>query len=69
LDRVLRLGAGATLLGLAVWWGLTGINLLWAGLGAAILFSAVYDRCPIYKAVSARVGELFRRITERPTSS
>jgi thioredoxin len=69
LDRVLRLGAGATLLGLAVSWGLTGINLVWAGLGAVILFSAVYDRCPIYKAVLARVGALFRRITERPTSS
>jgi thioredoxin len=69
LDRVLRLGAGATLLGLAVWWGLAGINLFWAGLGAVILFSAVYDRCPIYKAVSARVSGLLRHITQRPTSS
>ena len=69
LDRMLRLGAGAVLVGLAVWWGLAGANLLLAGLGAVILFSAVYDRCPIYKVVSARVGELVRRITERPTSS
>ena len=69
LDRVLRLVAGAVLLGLAVWWGLAGIHLFWAGLGAVILFSADYDRCPIYKAVSARLGELFRRITEHPTSS
>jgi thioredoxin len=69
LDRVLRLGTGAALIGLAMWWGLNGINWLWAGLGAAILFGAVYDRCPIYKAVSARVGELLRRISKRFATS
>jgi hypothetical protein len=65
----MRLGAGAVLVGLAVWWGLAGANLLLAGLGAVILFSVVYDRCPIYRAVSARVGDLLRRITRRPAAS
>ena len=69
LDRGLRFGVGAVLMGLAVRWGLTGANLLLAGLGATVLFSAFYDRCPIYKAVSARVGELLRHVTQPPTSS
>ncbi len=65
LDRALRLGIGALLIGLAVWGGLAGANLLLGGLGAIILFSAVYDRCPIYRAVSARLGELLRRNPKR----
>ena len=69
LDRWLRLGAGAVLIGLAVQGGLAGVYLALAGLGAVILFSAVYDRCPIYRAVSARAGELLRRISRRPASS
>jgi thioredoxin 1 len=32
-----------------------------AGLGALVMFTAVYDRCPIYRMISARVVELFRR--------
>jgi hypothetical protein len=69
LDRRLRRGAAAVLVGLAVWWGLAGANLWLAGLGAVVLFSAVYDRCPIYRVVSARVGDLLRHITQHPTSS
>jgi thioredoxin len=69
LDRWLRFGVGAVLIGLAVQGGLAGVYLALAGLGAVVLFSAVYDRCPIYRAVSARVGELLRRILRRPASS
>jgi hypothetical protein len=28
-------------------------------LGAVIMFTAVYDRCPIYRVVSTRVKEIF----------
>jgi thioredoxin len=69
LDRFLRLGTGAVLVGLAWQGGFSGAYLAVAGLGAMVLFSAVYDRCPIYKAVSARVGEYFNRGARRQTPS
>ncbi len=65
-DRFLRLGAGLALVGLAIISGLSGAGLLLAGLGAVIMFTAVYDRCPIYRVVSTRLKELFQR---NPTSS
>jgi thioredoxin len=68
-DRLLRLGVGAVLVGFAWQAGLSGVYLALAGLGGIVLFSAVYDRCPIYKAVSARLGEVFGRGTKRETSS
>jgi len=66
VDRLLRLGAGLALVGLAVLTGLSGVSLLLAGLGAVILFMAVYDRCPIYRMVSTRLKGLLRR---NPTDS
>jgi thioredoxin 1 len=53
VDRLLRLGAGLALLGLAVLGGMSGLAWLVAGMGALILFTAVYDRCPIWKALTA----------------
>ena len=55
LDRLLRLVIGSTLFILAFQGNFSGFYLLLAGLGALIAFSAVHDRCPIYRAVSARV--------------
>jgi len=66
-DRLLRLSAGALLIGLGVQGHLAGGYLALAGLGALVLFSGVYDRCPIYCAVSARLGELLKRTARRPT--
>jgi len=63
--RLLRVVSGAALVWLAVQGGLSGAYLALAALGAIVLFSAVYDRCPIYRAVSARVGELFGRSAGR----
>jgi len=60
-DRFLRLGAGLALAGLAIIGGLSGAGLLLAGLGGVIMFTAVYDRCPIYRVLSTRLKELFRR--------
>ena len=62
-ERILRLGIGLILVSLAIFTGLTGAHWLVAGLGVVIMFTAVYDRCPIYRAVSARVKELFQKKT------
>ena len=47
-DRSLRLGAGA----LFVMIGISTSNWLVAGIGGAIAFMGIYDRCPIWKAVT-----------------
>jgi thioredoxin len=60
-DRFLRLGAGLALVSLAILSGLSGTRLLLAGLGAAIMFTAVYDRCPIYRMASSYLKDLFQR--------
>ena len=57
----LALGAGLALVGLAILSGLSGTRLLLAGLGAAIMLTAVYDRCPIYRMVSTRLKELLHK--------
>lgn len=62
-DRILRLGIGLAIVGLAILTGLTGARWLVAGLGVAIMFMAVYDRCPIYGAISRRVNELLNKKT------
>jgi thioredoxin len=62
-ERILRLGIGLALVVFASLAGLAGIYLLVAGLGVVIMFMAVYDRCPIYRAVSARLKELFQKRT------
>jgi len=61
LERGLRLAGGAALVWIAAQAGLTGLDWLLAGLGAALAFSAVYDRCPIYRAVTDRIKALRAR--------
>ena len=56
LDRVLRLGSGTAVIYLASRGNFSGGYLLLALLGGVIAFTAVYDRCPIYKAVTERLG-------------
>jgi thioredoxin 1 len=57
-DRFLRLLAGSALFVLAFVNNFAGWYLILAGIGATIAFTAVYDRCPIYKAVSGRLKAL-----------
>jgi len=38
-----------------------GITYWQLAIGAIVLFSAVYDRCPIYKAIAPRIKSLFKR--------
>ena len=61
IDRVLRLASGTLVLYLAYRGNFSGGYLVLAILGAVIAFTAVYDRCPIYKAVSERLSSWLRR--------
>jgi thioredoxin 1 len=52
-DRMLRLGAG----GLFIMIGISTSNWLIAGIGGILAFMGIYDRCPIWQAVTG----LFRK--------
>lgn len=54
-DRMLRLGAGALL----VMVGISTANWLALGIGAFVAFLGVYDRCPIWQAVTRLVASRF----------
>ena len=56
IDRLIRSGAGLALIALG-WY--SGQSILLIGLGGVLMFSAVYDRCPIYRAVFPKLGSLF----------
>ena len=58
IDRLIRSGAGLALMTLG-WF--SGHFILLIGIGAVLLFSAFYDRCPIYKAIFPRLKALFQR--------
>jgi thioredoxin len=60
-DRILRLLAGIALLVLAFVNHFSGWYLLLAGISAVVAFAAVYDRCPIYRAISRKVKELLKK--------
>jgi thioredoxin 1 len=68
-DRLLRLVAGTALIVLAYAGSFAGFYLVLAALGGLILFSAVYDRCPIYKALSARIKTMLNKKSAPPTVS
>ncbi len=54
-DRILRVGAGLV----AIWLGWTlNSNWLLFILGGMLMFSAVYDRCPIWRAITSKFREL-----------
>jgi thioredoxin len=55
MQRFVRLAIGLVMILLAVMSGLSGFYWVLAGIGAVIMFSAVYDRCPVYKMVSTRL--------------
>lgn len=58
IDRLLRGGAGLVLgvIGIA-----SGPSLPLLGLAGLVLFSAVYDRCPVYQAIAPRIKAFLRR--------
>ncbi len=58
LSRFVRAGGG---LALGLWGALSSQpSILLIVIGAVLLFSAVYDRCPIYAALKPRVKALLR---------
>jgi thioredoxin 1 len=60
-DRILRLALGLALLLLAFTGGFSGFYLIAAIAGGLVMFSAVHDRCPVWKAIKAYLGEKTKR--------
>ncbi|MDZ4158794.1 MAG: thioredoxin [Anaerolineaceae bacterium] len=60
VDRILRISAGVALV--AVGWFTDKSALLMAS-GGLVLFSAFYDRCPVWQALVPRLGQWLRRDT------
>ena len=58
LDRLIRSLAGIGVI-IAGWFA--GHSILLFALGGILLFSAFYDRCPIYKAIAPRLKAIFQR--------
>jgi len=56
VNRMLRLYAGV----MALLLGWVHSSWLLAGVGGVLVFSAVYDRCPVWRAVSPYLANLFR---------
>jgi thioredoxin len=55
VDRLVRFGAGITLAGI---WAAAGGHWLLLVMAGALMFSAVYDRCPIWRTVTTRFKQL-----------
>jgi thioredoxin len=60
IDRLIRSGVG--LAGIALGW-FSGQSILLMGIGGVLVFSAFYDRCPIYRAIIPRLATLFQHST------
>ena len=58
IDRLIRSGAGLAFM--VIGW-FFGQSILLIGIGGILLFSAFYDRCPIYKAIVPRLANIFQR--------
>jgi thioredoxin len=58
IHRIIRTVGGLALI--AFGW-FTNQSYLLMGIGAVLLFSAVYDRCPIYRAIVPRLLEKFQK--------
>jgi thioredoxin 1 len=65
-DRLLRLFAGTVVLLLGLY---TGPSWLLLGVAGVVLFSAVYDRCPIWQAISPRLARYLDRLLHPAGSS
>jgi len=60
-ERLLRLGAGTGLVGLGLWSGPSALGWLILGAGGLLAFTALYDRCPLYRALFVRWRDRFGR--------
>jgi thioredoxin 1 len=57
-DRFIRFGGGLLVIGIGVSFQ---IHWLMFVLGAALMFSAIYDRCPIWRALTGWVKQTIQR--------
>ena len=55
LDRMFRLGAGAFLM----MYGMSSSNWLVLGIGGIVAFLGIYDRCPIWRAITGMFKQYF----------
>lgn len=58
IDRIVRSIGGIALILLGVW---SNQSIVLIAIGAGILFSGFYDRCPIYRAIAPRIKTLFAK--------
>jgi len=61
LDRIIRLGAAVILAWIA--WR-SGASWYMFALSGAVLFSAIYDRCPIWRAITSKFRDLTNRAAQ-----
>ena len=54
-ERIIRFGAGIVLAG---WGWASDVNILLLALGGLVMFSAIYDRCPIWRALTSQFKKL-----------
>ncbi len=66
IGRLIRSVGGVALI--VVGW-FANLSIILMSLGAVLLFSAFDDRCPIYRAIAARVKDLFQRSKGEKQSS
>lgn len=58
VDRLIRSGVGLAIIALGWFYGQ---SILLIVIGGGVIFSAFYDRCPIYRAIVPRLAALIRR--------
>lgn len=58
IHRVIRIVLGTALL--IIGW-FSGQSILIMALGGVVIFSAFYDRCPVYRAVATKLKSLFEK--------
>jgi thioredoxin 1 len=58
IDRIIRSGSGLAIMVLGLLYGQSILLIL---IGGILLFSAFYDRCPIYKAIAPRLIAIFQK--------
>ncbi len=61
LDRLIRSGAG--IIFLVIGWFL-GHSILLMAVGGVLIYSAFYDRCPVYRAIVPRLKALIHRSSQ-----
>ncbi len=55
-DRLIRFGAGIVVAGIG--WAAGSINWFLLVLGGILMFSAIYDRCPIWRALTGQIKKM-----------